>query len=444
MPEVTARIEIPTRTILKLLLVLATLWFLARIGPVLQQLFAGLLIALALYPPVARLQRRGMAKGPSIATVFGGLLAVLVLLLWFLVPHMVDEGQDFVENADEYVEEGASWLDDNVPWLYDRLLAAAEDWSGTDDIDLEEGLDQTGAGDGAPVDPEAAINVGQGVGGFVATSLVATVLAIYFLTDGERAFRWLARDLSPTTVRRIRRAAPALSELIGSYVVNQVRMSALCGLYTFAVLSALNVPSALILATIAAFTDAIPLIGVVMATLPAVVVALTQGWETALLVLLAFVAYQAFENWILIPRLFGRALNLSSFAMLMAVLIGWKLAGLVGVLLALPTAAALLVIERVWQDEDPDAELPEASQPGPVALAAAVVATAADLAGDDAQAGDAEAGDAAEPDPSERERPGTQRAHPAPTAEVAPSPAAGRSGGRRRQAKRAAPGTTPS
>jgi predicted PurR-regulated permease PerM len=172
--------------------------------------------------------------------------------------------------------------------------------------------------------------------------------------------------------------------VISEYVSTQLRTCLICGIYTYIVLVLLDVPSPFILATIAAVTDAVPLVGVVMATVPAVIIALTQGWEVALVVLLAYVAYQIFENYVLIPRILGQRLHLSSFGMLMAVLIGWKLAGLPGVLLALPAAAALLVIEKVWQDEDPGVSVPEVDQPGLGDVVESAVEVATELSGEEA------------------------------------------------------------
>jgi predicted PurR-regulated permease PerM len=429
MHEVTARIDIPTRTIVKVVLVLATLWFLARIGPVLQQIFAGLLLAMSLYPPVARLQQRGMPKGRAIASVFGTVVAVITLALAFLVPQWIEEGQAFVDDLPGYVEDGTTWLRDNIPWLHDRLVEAAG------------GSEQDVTGEAGTVDTESAISVGQRVASFFSTAFVALVLAVYFLLEGDRAFNWLARDLRSETVRRMRRAAPELSRVISSYVAHQIQTSVLCGLYTFVVLAVLDVPSAMILATITAIADAVPLIGVVLAIVPAVIVALTQGWETALLVLALFLAYQAFENWVLIPRIFGRSLQLSSFGMLMAVLIGWQLAGLIGVLIALPTAAALLVIERIWLAEDPDADIvSEADAPGPAAAVAVAVELASDLAG-----GDEPEADEPSTEKPEDVRPESIAQDPAATPPDRPAESGkGRRGGRRARAEQAAPDTAPS
>lgn len=382
LPVVTARIEVPFRTIIRLLLTLAALWFLIRIGAVLTQMFAALVVAAALYPPIQALRRRGFGRGRALATVIGGFLALLTLTLVFIIPPIIDESQMLVDDFPGYVEEGLTWLEENQGWLYDQVLTWSEDLANTDAVisddpatqqidtettgSLDTGTQREEVAVEASVEASDALGAASQVGGFIGTVAIVTVLAIYFLIEGERAFAWLTRDLPAPTMRRLRRALPALAGIIHTYIVRQGVTSVFCGLFTYLVLWSFGVPAALILAIIAAVADAVPFIGVAVATAPAAVVALTQGPSTALAVTLLLLSYQAFEVFYLIPRLFRRTLRLSSFGMLFAALVGWRLLGFGGLLLALPIAAALLRLERVWMDEEPPA--PDATTP-PVASA---------------------------------------------------------------------------
>lgn len=381
-PVVTARIEIPFRTIIRLLLTLAALWFLIKIGGVLAQMFAGVVVAAALYPPIQALRRRGFGRGSALATVIGGFLATLTVALVFAIPPLIDDSQKLVDDVPVYIDEGLGWLRENQRWLYDQILTWGEDLANTDNVISEEPAEEADDGIGndttaplntgspeeeivvqAEVEAGDAIDAASHVGGLIGTAAIVTVLAIYFLIEGERAFNWLTRDLPPSVSNRLRRALPALAEIVHSYILRQGLTSLLCGIFTFVVLRAFGVPAALMLAIIAAFADAVPFIGVAVATIPAAVVALTQGPGTALGVALLLLAYQVFEVVYLIPRIFRRTLQLSSFGMLFAVLIGWRLLGFGGMLLALPIAAVLLRIEQVWLQDDEDAAADEPAEP---------------------------------------------------------------------------------
>jgi predicted PurR-regulated permease PerM len=110
----------------------------------------------------------------------------------------------------------------------------------------------------------------------------------------------------------------------------------------------------LLLAVIAALFDAVPIVGVPVATIPAVILAATVSWPTAIVVLVLYVAYQQFENYVLVPRVFGNTLQVSALSILVGVLVGGQLLGVVGIILSLPLTAAIPVLERIWREEVPE------------------------------------------------------------------------------------------
>jgi predicted PurR-regulated permease PerM len=146
----------------------------------------------------------------------------------------------------------------------------------------------------------------------------------------------------------VRRTLPEISKAVSAYVLGQLILSTSFGIFTFIVLTLVGVEQALFLALLAAFMDAIPMIGVILATIPAVLLALTVSVPAAIIVFVAYIVYQQIENYVISPRVFGDRLKLSPFAILMAVLIGAELLGVLGVLMALPLAAAVPAIERIW------------------------------------------------------------------------------------------------
>jgi predicted PurR-regulated permease PerM len=103
---------------------------------------------------------------------------------------------------------------------------------------------------------------------------------------------------------------------------------------------------------LAALLDAIPLVGTLIATAIAVLLALSVSVTVAVILLIAFLAYNVLESNVLLPRIYGRTMGISSIAVIVAVLIGVRLLGLVGVMIGLPVAAAIPEVERAWRRED--------------------------------------------------------------------------------------------
>jgi len=331
---VTTRIELPAKTIAKVVLTLAILWLLQRLWTILLLLFIAVLLAAALNPLVKRLQQRGIPRAGAVAIILIGMIGSFALILLLVIPPLIDEGRAFAMDLPAYVERTQRLLKDN-PDIYERIQNAAN----------------RGAADPSVVF-SGVLAFSAGLISVITNMVIVLVMTVYILADGQRIYAWCVRYLPEKQEDKVRRALPEVSRVVSGYVVGQLITSALFGLFTFAVLTLVGVPQPLFLAILAAFADAIPIAGVLIATIPAVLLALTVSWEAAVIVLVAYVAYQQFENYVIVPRVYRDTLHVSSFAVLLAVLVGGKLLGIVGVLLALPIAAAIPTIERIWIEEE--------------------------------------------------------------------------------------------
>jgi predicted PurR-regulated permease PerM len=336
------------------LLALAALWLLLQVWTILLNAFVGVLLAMAVRPLVGRLERRGFSYRAALGTVLAGFLAAMAVLLLVVVPQGAAQINDLWDNLPTYMEEAFSFLEPYQPDLYDRII----EWS--------EEIKAGGLSDS--VDVEGVLRAGQTVAIGLGNAVIVIAIAVYVLVERDYRFlNWLTRDLSPRRRAKVRRSLPAVTEVVSGYVLGQGLISLCFAVFAFVVLTVLGVPSALVLALIAFVADAIPLIGIIVATVPATALGLTQGWVVGAIVLASFLLYQQFENYVLAPRVFGRTLKLSPLAILVAVLIGGQLLGILGVILALPLAASIPVLERIWlQDEGeptPEEEAVAAERP---------------------------------------------------------------------------------
>ena len=327
---ITVRHEIPIRTIVTVLAVLAVLWLLAQLWTLLLSLFVALLLTAALDPPVSRLERRGVPRAASIAIFVLTLAGIVAGIAVLVVPPLIEQGTQLAEAAPGYLERFRLFTQAN-PEVFTRVQAAAA---------------------GSDADPQAVASrflaAGTGLFRGISAFLIVLVMTAYLLADGERIYDWTVRYLPQDQRIRVRQALPEISRVVSGYLLGQLLTSLLFGVFTFVVLTALGVPQPLLLAILAAVADAIPVVGVVIATVPAVLLALTVSPLAAGIVLALYLAYQQVENYLIVPRVYRGTLELHPFAVLIAVLIGAQLLGILGVLLALPIAAAVPVIERIW------------------------------------------------------------------------------------------------
>jgi predicted PurR-regulated permease PerM len=135
-----------------------------------------------------------------------------------------------------------------------------------------------------------------------------------------------------------------LETIVGGYIRGQVITSAFMAIFVFILLKLCDVPSALAIAVFAGVADVLPYIGALLSVGAAVAAALSRGPDIIIIVLVLMLAYETFESRVLIPGIYGRALRLPSSVILFSLLTGGVLMGLVGALLALPVAAAVLML----------------------------------------------------------------------------------------------------
>ncbi len=330
----TVRIEVPVRTIVRVTAALLIIWLVVQLWNIVLLVVIAFLLAAALAPPVEALQRRGWPPGRAVGTVVLVLVALLALVLGILVPQAIAEGRRIATDLPAYVDRAQGLLR-RYPALEEQVTSlAARVATGT-----------TG------VSAARILAIGAGVVGGVANTVFVLVLAVYLVADGERVYGWFARYLSPVQRIRVRRAMPEVVTIVSGYVIGQTIISLLFGLFAFTVLVLAGVPGAMLLAVLAGLLAAVPLVGVAVATVPAVLLASTVSLPTAAVVLGLYVAYQQIENYLIVPRIHGRSLRVSPIGILLAVVVGGQLLGVVGILLALPLAAAVPVIERIWRED---------------------------------------------------------------------------------------------
>ena len=387
------RIEISYRTIAAVALTVAGIWLLKVLLPVVLVLVTALILVGTLNPAVAWLERHRVKRYAAIAIIFVGCAVLIALIGLVTLPSLSTQLTQTINDLPRLQESLAKTLASH------RLTSPGADAIRAFKLEKYVGS----------VNVTAAVAASLSVVEVVGYLATAVVLAIYFIADGERT-RGFVYALVPRQFHvRLARVLLNLETIVGGYLRGQVITSVAIGIFTFALLSITGVPNAIALAAFAAVTDVIPFVGGLLATTPAVLVALSRGTLVTVIVLVAMIAYQEFESRVIVPRVYGRALRLSSAVVVLALLVGGKLGGIIGALLALPIAAALrMIIEELRVElpgdntDDPEIRARDAraerayarETKGASAVEAAVVAT--DIANQSRAADEAEGKDPTE------------------------------------------------
>ncbi len=187
--------------------------------------------------------------------------------------------------------------------------------------------------------------------------ILVAILSIYLLADGKRVTTWLRQNTPRQQRGRIRFLLNTLQRIVGGYIRGQLLLCALIGVLVGLGMTILHVPYALLLGVVAFVLEFIPVLGTLVSGAICVLLALTQGWIIAVLVLAYFVGVHILEGDVIGPRIVGKAIGLHPIVSLAALVAGAELFGVWGALFASPIAgviqALLVAVWSEWRETHP-------------------------------------------------------------------------------------------
>ncbi|MCE0768230.1 AI-2E family transporter [Pseudonocardia kujensis] len=308
---------------------LAALVFTARNMLVLIGL--ALFFAVGLEPAVASLVRRGLARWAAVAAVCAGIAALVGGLIAAAIPPLIAQVAAFRAA---------------VP-LYVRMLNDRSSFLGglNERFHLQQSVEQALAGGGSGL-VSGVFGAGAVVVDAVVSTGVVVVLTVYFLGSLPK-IRSAFHQLIPRSRRaRVAQLGDEIATRVSGYVLGNLLTSLVATVLTYIWLLIFHVPYALLLAALVGFLDLIPTIGSTLAGVVVCLGAWTVSWPVAVATAGYFVVYRLFEDYVLSPKVFSRAVRMSPVATLVAVLLGGALLGIVGALVAIPVAAGIQLVVR--------------------------------------------------------------------------------------------------
>ena len=307
-----------------------------QVRSVVRMVVIALFVGLSLLPVVDAIDAHvRVPRAPIILAVFVTLFAGVVLVGAVVVPSMVDQVHQLSHNAPHYADE----LRRNSTFRsYDDRYQITAHIENDARALPSRVAHATGALQAVTV---KAFGV---IGQFVTVVSIAFLLILH-----GRTYVNMALHLTGPREERYRKLVIDIKHAVATYMLGNIAISVAATLATWLVLTILGVPYALSLGIVVGFFDLIPLVG---ATIGAIIVGLataTVDFPTATIIWVVFVVlYQRFENYILQPLVYGRALDINPIVTILAVLAGASLLGVLGALLAIPVAAAIQILLRDW------------------------------------------------------------------------------------------------
>lgn len=354
-------------------LVLVILWGISHIIASVLVVLIAALIAYAIVP-VVELFHRVMPRALAILLAYLIVMMILGAVVYSVVNTAVFQISALVRNV-------SIWLTPNNEGKLPLLdLLHALGLSDTQIADFEKqslGELSTLAGSFA----SGLIPLLSGVAGSLLNIILTAVISIYLLVDGPRAIAWLRRTVPKSRRSQVSSTLETLQRVVGGYIRGQILLSAIIGVLVGTGLLIIGFPYPVLMGVLTFITEFIPVLGTIFAGVVAILLALTQGWVMAIIVLAFFILVHIFEGYVLAPRLIGKAVQLNPAIMLIALIVGSELFGPIGAIFAAPTAGLIQALAiALWYQyrqthkeefSDGDQTLPAAEPEG---LPAVIVA----------------------------------------------------------------------
>lgn len=334
MQQTRQTIDISWWAVIKVFAVVLVIQFLFQVRDILALLFLVFIFVAALHPIVQKMQRK-MPRIVAVTLVYLALFVIIIGASTIMFQPLANQ---------------ASNLASIIPDKVNSVLPLFSDINNGSELlaSVTEGLQQFS---GALANFSGNIvNTTFGIFGGIFTAFTVLVLTFYLLLEEKAARHFLDNVLATKNRVQAMRILDKIALKMGSWVRGQLMLMVIIGVIDYIVLVILGVESPLPLAVWGGLMEVVPYLGPILGALPAVVVALVAGTplQALLVAVLLIVVVQQLEGQFLVPKIMQKAVGLSPVIVILALLIGGKVFGIIGALLAVPVAATIAVLVQEW------------------------------------------------------------------------------------------------
>lgn len=324
-------IDISTASILKAILVILFFVFLYLLKDVLVILLFAIIIASAISPFANWLDSKGFPRLLGVLLLFLSILGLMILFFSLIIPYISEEISQLTVALPQIII--------NISSSLERAQSASPKF-----LDFISEMQNTLEGLSSYLQQAAQSIVGMVVsifGGIM--SFIAIIIISFYLSVTKKGIESFLGSVVPEKYEGYVINLWKRSEIkVGQWLQGQLLLALIVGLVVYVGLSLMGIKFALILGVLAMLLEVVPMIGPVLAAIPAVFFAFLQAPTLGLWVVLFYIIVQQLENHILVPLVFGKTIGLNPVVVVIALLVGSQLAGILGAILAVPVATIIV------------------------------------------------------------------------------------------------------
>lgn len=345
-PSASIKINIDSNTIFRIILILIGIWFLYYIRDVLVIIFIAFVLVSAITPLVDFLERFRLPRSLVTLAIYLALGAGFFYLISLLIPAVAEQIRLLANNLPTYGKELGAIQDRFQHLVESQGLFQQEKTEFL--INLSNRLG------------EGWLNIFSQAGSFIRgiINFVAIISLSFYLSVQKKNVSVFLRSFIPKEHQNyVIVLMDRIQAKMGYWLLGQLTLNVIIGVLVYIGLRLLGVPYALLLALLAGMFEVIPYLGPILSSLAGILVALSISPLAGLLVLIMYIIIQQLENHLIVPLVMKQAVGLNPVAVIIAILVGIKLAGALGLLLAIPLTAVISVFIADFISSDVPTEL---------------------------------------------------------------------------------------
>lgn len=317
------KVEISHKTIIFTILFLILLWLFGRISDIILQFFVALLLTAILNPGVKKLSSLGMPKMLSIVTLYVAIISVVAIFVSIIVPPLFEQTANLVTNLPRYLE---------MSGIYNYLSG---------DV-LREFLSELSN------IPGQLIRVGFSIFGNILNVLTVLTFSFYLLVSRDKIEEKIISLFGKEKGGKYNLFINTIETKLGSWALGQLSLMILIGVSSYIGFLLLDIPHALPLAVLSGLFEIIPFIGPIVAAIPAILLGFSISPFVGFAVIGLAILIQQVENYLFVPKVMEKSTGVSPVVILLSLAIGFRLAGVVGMIIALPI---VIIINTVLEQK---------------------------------------------------------------------------------------------
>lgn len=338
--EQIRKIEISTSTIIKTILIILALGLLYLVRDIVLLLFIAVIIVAAIDPAVDWMQKKRIPRPAGTLLIYIVLLSLISLVISFLIPPMAMQLHEFSGNLTQYYNGAQSSLSN-----FGTNLQANH-------IDIGIGRMANEVGNAVGNIPKNIFSTTIGVFSGALSFVVILSMAFYMSVEEDGIKKFIV-SITPASHKKYAASlTERIEEKIGRWMAGQLLLMIIIFILDYIGLSLIGMPYALVLAFLAGILEAVPYVGPIASAVPGIIIGFLISPLMGFLAFLVYLIAQQFETNVIVPQIMKKALGLNPVATISAILIGFKLLGVLGAIIAVPTATAIsLVISDILERE---------------------------------------------------------------------------------------------